>query len=280
MSDVVLHFKDETSQECKSVCHAIAFSMFYDEEKIVDRIELKGERVFPEGVKPEYWPRYWDQWATAGMGQGLGRSKFLQEKKRMMEQYARTEEEELAALDASIAELEGRKQTPVNRKSSLIISALMTSSSIEEAAAKAKVSGKTVSTLLRDPDFQREYYAAQKMTTAHVVIYLKNMFGDVVQRLYEILCNESHAVSARVQAAGLLMRYSFEMIQRDVDEKFKEEIRYFIAEIKARQLGQGQVPTMKLMALAEAGDEEAEFYGEAMVAEVDSSEGIGGGVGS
>jgi molybdenum-dependent DNA-binding transcriptional regulator ModE len=78
----------------------------------------------------------------------------------------------------------GEKRT---RKSSALMAALLTSSSLEDAASVAGISYSTARRWFRDAEFQKEFRKLQGEVTGHSLMRLKTSMADALATLNDVM---------------------------------------------------------------------------------------------
>ncbi len=95
--------------------------------------------------------------------------------------------------------------SPVTSRSArvraIVISTLLAGSTVEAAATAAKVNRKTITRLLADPDFQREFAAAETQVLSQAITRLTSLADGFIGTLAGIAFDAAAPANARVQAA-------------------------------------------------------------------------------
>ncbi len=114
-----------------------------------------------------------------------------------------------------------------------ILSALMNTFTVREAAAKLGCSEGTVYGALRDPAFQKMYKEARHKSVEHSITMLSRASSLAVTRLIETMENPQEKSSVRLSAAKSILEFAFrgyeteqlvervERLEKALDEQFK-----------------------------------------------------------
>ncbi|HBQ26326.1 MAG TPA: hypothetical protein DD791_08030 [Syntrophomonas sp.] len=106
----------------------------------------------------------------------------------------------------------GEKQS---RKRELLICALLTEPTVQEAAAKVKIGTTTAFRWLQEPDFQREYQEARKQAVSQAIAQLQQATTHAVATLVEIMSDQEATPASRVSAAKTVLEMSMKAIELD-----------------------------------------------------------------
>lgn len=168
------------------------------------------------------------------------------------------EDEVLAEIESFIeqAEQEERPRTKTvrERKGALFIAAMMTSANLTEAAEKVGLSEATARRLMKDPHFMREYDAAKKLALANVICFVKGKFGDVFERMFDLMSDPEVPASVRSQTGIALLKIIHQMIEHDTDRDLLRQAQIVINEIRLRNTSISTGGGMRLLELAEANE--------------------------
>ncbi len=114
-----------------------------------------------------------------------------------------------------------------------ILSALMNTFTVREAAVKLGCSEGTVYGALRDPAFQKMYKEARHKSVEHSITILSRASSLAVTRLIETMENPQEKSSVRLSAAKSILEFAFrgyeteqlvervERLEKALDEQFK-----------------------------------------------------------
>ncbi len=102
-----------------------------------------------------------------------------------------------------------------------ILSALMNTFTVREAATKLGCSEGTVYGALRDPAFQKMYKEARHKSVEHSITILSRASSLAVTRLVETVENPDEKSSVRLSAAKTILEFSFKGYEL---EKISERI--------------------------------------------------------
>ena len=78
-----------------------------------------------------------------------------------------------------------------------VLSALIETSSVREAAKVSGISEATIYNYLRDPEFKNTYRDARRQTVESAIAQMQNAASEAVERLKELQHCENPAVAAR-----------------------------------------------------------------------------------
>lgn len=95
------------------------------------------------------------------------------------------------------------------------IAALLSSPSIEAAATKAGVTGRTLLRWLAEPTFADAYREARHEATQHAICLLQRASGAAVTTLLKIATDNLAPASARVSASYKILEYAFRGVEID-----------------------------------------------------------------
>ena len=100
--------------------------------------------------------------------------------------------------------------TPKQEKA---IGALLSESTMEEAAEAAGVNRATIFRWLQQEEFQTAYTQVRRESVKHAIARLQNRSSEAVEVLAEIMKDEMNAPSARVSAAKAIIEYSIKAVE-------------------------------------------------------------------
>lgn len=96
-----------------------------------------------------------------------------------------------------------------SRLAEALIAALLTSSTIEEAASKARVSVRSARRWMADESFKRLYAQARRDSLDQAVARLHQVTGLAVASLAEVLSSPDAPPAAKVSAARTILEFGF-----------------------------------------------------------------------
>ena len=103
------------------------------------------------------------------------------------------------------------------------LSALLTSTTIKEAARKIGLSARTLNNYLSDPDFRAEYEKRVEDIAQSAAAKLKKYMGEAVDVLYQTATSKEGGSTARVAAARALLDYGLKVSEmEDLRDKLEE----------------------------------------------------------
>jgi hypothetical protein len=124
----------------------------------------------------------------------------------------------------------GRRKGKIDSKMEAVISALLISRTIEEAAKMASVGEHTIYRWLKLPEFVEAYREARREVVQHAVSQLQQAVGQAVAVLCEIMDNVVAPASSRVSAAKTIIEQALKAVEMEdivsrIEklEKFAEE---------------------------------------------------------
>lgn len=101
-----------------------------------------------------------------------------------------------------------------------IIVALLSSSTIKEAAKKAKVSERTIHRALEDATFTAEYRAARRSVYEASLGQIQSSVGEAIKTLNDALKSENDSV--KVRSAQIILDYSVKSFeQTEITERIE-----------------------------------------------------------
>jgi len=106
-------------------------------------------------------------------------------------------------------------KTKMSRKMEAAIAALLTNSTIGEAAAVVGIHEQTLWRWLQDPDFQKTYQDAkrQAVAQAQAIARLQQVSGKAVDALEEIMLDREAKDTARVTAAKTVLETALKAVE-------------------------------------------------------------------
>src|SRR5687768_11458907 len=93
------------------------------------------------------------------------------------------------------------------------ISALLSESSVREAAKSAKVSTQTLFRWLKDEAFNKTYMNARRQATMQAIAHLQQSSTKAVKTLCDIMDNTQASTSSRVTAAKTVLELSMKSVE-------------------------------------------------------------------
>lgn len=93
------------------------------------------------------------------------------------------------------------------------LSALLTSKSLKEAAAQAKISSRTLRSYLKDAEFRCEYGEVMAQLVADAAAQARHGMGEAVGVLRSIMADADAPPSARVSAARTMLESGTTLIE-------------------------------------------------------------------
>jgi hypothetical protein len=112
---------------------------------------------------------------------------------------------------------ESRKPTPkepgLTRKQETAIAALLSHSTMKEAATAAKVGESTLWRWLQEDDFHAAYMTARRETVKQAIAQLQNTTSEAVAVLKEVMSNKNANDFARISAAKAIIEYSIKAVE-------------------------------------------------------------------
>ena len=110
------------------------------------------------------------------------------------------------------------------------LAALLTTTTQKEAAAKAGISCRTLSTYLADLDFRRQYEEELQKIAQSASAKLKKYMSEAVDVLHTTATSEDTGATARVAAARALLDYGLKVSEMD-------DLRGKLEELEERMKG-------------------------------------------
>src|SRR5262245_58621371 len=107
-------------------------------------------------------------------------------------------------------------QPTVHRKAEQAISALLSASSVEEAAQQAGIGGRTLHRWLReDEKFQQAYRVARREVVKQAQAQLQRATGQAVATLLAVMDDPLAMPSAKVSAAKTVLDFALRAVEID-----------------------------------------------------------------
>ena len=92
------------------------------------------------------------------------------------------------------------------------LAALLTSTSMREAAGKCGLSERTLNEYVRtDPEFKKAYTAGRREIVRTAASEMQEAYLLAVNTLKEIAANKEHSAGVRIQAAGNILKYGIKL---------------------------------------------------------------------
>jgi len=110
------------------------------------------------------------------------------------------------------------------QKQERAIGALLSASSIREAAKEAGIAEATLHRYLKDETFKAQYQAAKREVVQQAISQLQRSAGKAVKVLIEIAEDKECPSSARVSAARTILETSLKAVELEDLEKRIEEL--------------------------------------------------------
>lgn len=109
-----------------------------------------------------------------------------------------------------------------NRKAEAL-AALLTEKTQKDAAKKAGITERTLSSYLADPDFRKQYEAELQKITQSASVKLRKYMSEAVDVLHNMATEESTGATAKVTAARALLDYGLKVAEmEDLRDKLEE----------------------------------------------------------
>lgn len=93
------------------------------------------------------------------------------------------------------------------------LSALLTSKTLEEAAAQAKISSRTLRSYLKNAEFRCEYGEVMAQLVADAAAQARRGMGEAISLLREMLGDADVSPNVRVQAARTILESGGKLIE-------------------------------------------------------------------
>ena len=100
-----------------------------------------------------------------------------------------------------------------DKKMELVISALLTEKTIEEASKKSGVSEHTIYRWFNNPQFDKAYKEAKKRVVEHAITQLQQATGEAVQCLREVINDKNNPASSRVSASKTILEQAIKAVE-------------------------------------------------------------------
>ncbi len=101
----------------------------------------------------------------------------------------------------------------INKKQHLVISALITERTMEDAARKAGIGKTTIFRWLQDEAFQNAYRQARSEIVRHAITQAQNACSEAITVLKEIMSSKEAPASTRVSAAKVVLETSIKAVE-------------------------------------------------------------------
>lgn len=103
------------------------------------------------------------------------------------------------------------------------LEALLSSSTIAEAARQADISEKTAYNYLADDAFNDEYLHYKRLSLKHIVTRLNDIALQSLEILHEIAHDTEQTGTSRIRAVDIMLNYTFKGMQyEDMDKRINE----------------------------------------------------------
>ena len=109
-----------------------------------------------------------------------------------------------------------------SRKQEEAIAALLSHSSIPDAAKAIDIGEKTLWRWLKEDDFQGAYMRARMEVVRHAVVQVQTCMNEAVETLRGVMTNVDGPASARVAAARTMLDMGFKAVEiEDLNERLR-----------------------------------------------------------
>jgi len=109
------------------------------------------------------------------------------------------------------------------RKRDQAVVALLTHSSIPEAARAVKIGEKTLWRWLQDDEFKEAYRTARSEIVRHAMVQVQAGMSKAVQTLMEVMVNDEAPASSRVSAAKTMLDLGVKSVElEDIERRLKK----------------------------------------------------------
>lgn len=104
-----------------------------------------------------------------------------------------------------------------------IIAALLTTTSISDAAKECKISKTTIYQRLKDPEFNTKYHTACRELLRDHTAALQAHMGEAIATMVEVMADKRNSPQTRVNAADNILRHGVKLTETvDILERLKE----------------------------------------------------------
>lgn len=111
----------------------------------------------------------------------------------------------------------------LNNKQFDFLEALLSSSTIAEAARQADISEKTAYNYLADDAFSAEYLHYKRLSLKHIVTRLNDIALESLEILHEVAHDTEQTGTSRIRAVDIMLNYTFKGMQyEDMDKRIHE----------------------------------------------------------
>jgi phage terminase small subunit len=107
----------------------------------------------------------------------------------------------------------GSHGSKMANKQDKLISALLTTRTIEQAAKKAGVGENTVYRWLELPEFQTAYREAKRKVVDNAIMQLQKATGEAVEVLREVMSDNESPANARVASAKAIIEQALRAVE-------------------------------------------------------------------
>ncbi len=111
--------------------------------------------------------------------------------------------------------LGGEARGAVSPRQELALQAVLSHSTLKEAAAAAGVGDTTLWRYMNDPEFSRRLREARRGAAGHAAVRLQRGASEAVAVLRDLMTNEGAPPAARVMAARTVIDYPFRVAEMD-----------------------------------------------------------------
>jgi hypothetical protein len=119
-----------------------------------------------------------------------------------------------------------------DQKRELAINALLSASSLREAAKEAGIAEATLHRWLKDEAFQTAYRAAKREVVNHAICRLQRSSGQAVKTLEDVMKDGGSPATSRVSAAKIILEMALKGVEVEDLEKRITDLEKFVREKK------------------------------------------------
>ena len=101
-----------------------------------------------------------------------------------------------------------------NSKQELLLSALITTPTVREAAASVGIPETTAYNWLRKPDFAAEYKQRKRQAVSEASDYLQSRINEATSVILEIMNNTETSPQTRLNAAKMIIETGYKIIEQ------------------------------------------------------------------
>lgn len=109
------------------------------------------------------------------------------------------------------------------RKNEQIISALLVSPTVKDAAKILNISEQTIYKRLENKEFKKQYDYARLKLLEQTTGYIQGLISESIKKIYDIMLDDTVSKQTQLNAANTILKYSFKFTeQMDILKEIEE----------------------------------------------------------